>query len=53
MGQGIKFFGGEFGKMFEWFRTDGYGVDIQALRREYPALQDFGTWLREDSGFRQ
>jgi len=43
----------ELGTMFKWFADVGYGVDIQALRREEPKLQDFGTWLRESSGFRK
>lgn len=41
----------EIGKMFRWFKTEGYGADIAGLRREEPRLQDFGTWLRESSGF--
>lgn len=41
----------EIGKMFQWFKKEGYGADIAGLRREEPRLQDFGTWLRESSGF--
>lgn len=37
--------------MFKWFHDEGYGVDIQALRREHPALMDFGTYLDKKSGF--
>jgi len=44
---GIK----EMGTMIEWFRTDGYGVDVAALRREEPELCDFERWLRERSGW--
>ncbi|KAI8964712.1 NAD(P)-binding protein [Daldinia sp. FL1419] len=39
------------GSMFRWFETDGYGVDIQALKEEEPRVQDFETWLRESSKF--
>ncbi|KAI1375981.1 NAD(P)-binding protein [Hypoxylon crocopeplum] len=39
------------GPMLTWFETDGYGVDIAALRSEEPRLQDFETWLRESSKF--
>ncbi|KAI0837244.1 NAD(P)-binding protein [Hypoxylon sp. FL0890] len=39
------------GAMFRWFETDGYGVDIGALREEEPRVQDFETWLRESSKF--
>jgi uncharacterized protein YbjT (DUF2867 family) len=43
----------DIGTMFKWFETEGYGVDIQAARREYPELMDFGTWLEKSSGFRE
>ena len=43
----------EIGKMFRWFKTEGYGADIAGLRREEPRLQDFGTWLRESSGLQR
>jgi len=43
----------EMGTMFNWFRTVGYGADIPALKKEVPQLQDFGTWLKESSGFRK
>ncbi|KAI1089941.1 NAD(P)-binding protein [Rostrohypoxylon terebratum] len=39
------------GKMFSWFETTGYGVDIEALRKWEPRVQDFETWLRESSKF--
>jgi uncharacterized protein YbjT (DUF2867 family) len=53
IGSGLKYMIKELGTMFAWFQTNGYGVDIQALRKEYPQLQDFKTWLKEDSGFSQ
>ncbi|TVY14618.1 hypothetical protein LARI1_G007732, partial [Lachnellula arida] len=42
----------DIGAMFRWFETAGFAVDIEAARREYPELQDFGTWLEKSSGFR-
>ncbi|KAI1205042.1 NAD(P)-binding protein [Annulohypoxylon truncatum] len=39
------------GAMFSWFETDGYGVDIEGLRRQEPRLQTFEMWLRESSRF--
>ncbi|KAK1760269.1 NmrA-like family domain-containing protein 1 [Echria macrotheca] len=41
----------DVGTMFEWFEKEGYGVDIEALKREIP-MQDFETWLRESSQFK-
>ncbi|KAK4033655.1 hypothetical protein C8A01DRAFT_49807 [Parachaetomium inaequale] len=38
----------EMGDMFAFFEKEGYGADIEASRREAP-MQDFETWLREDS----
>ena len=37
--------------MVTWFATDGYGIDIQALRKEEPELCNFERWLRERSPF--
>ncbi|KAK2035113.1 NmrA-like family protein [Colletotrichum zoysiae] len=41
----------DFGWMFKWFYDVGFGVDIQELRKEYPELKDFETWLRTESDF--
>lgn len=41
----------DFSLMFNWFQTDGYGVDIAELRKIRPELKDFGTWLEKDSQF--
>lgn len=30
-----------------WFERVGFGVDINALRREGIKLQRFGEWVRE------
>jgi uncharacterized protein YbjT (DUF2867 family) len=34
VGSGIKWMVKEVGTMFNWFQDEGYGVDIQALRKE-------------------
>ncbi|KAI1800161.1 NAD(P)-binding protein [Daldinia bambusicola] len=48
----------DVGAMFRWFETEGYGVDIRALREGQgqkgegePRVQDLETWLRESSRF--
>jgi len=41
----------DIGAMFRWFEKEGFNVDIEEARREYPGIKDFKTWLREDSGF--
>ncbi|KFY59085.1 hypothetical protein V496_05816 [Pseudogymnoascus sp. VKM F-4515 (FW-2607)] len=51
VGTGLKLMMKELGTMFKWFETDGYGADIQALRKEEPALQNFSIWLKESSKF--
>ncbi|GAB1318094.1 NmrA-like family domain-containing protein 1 [Madurella fahalii] len=38
----------ELGAMFAWFEKEGYGVDIEERRKDAP-MQDFETWLKEDS----
>lgn len=41
----------EFGVMMNWFKTDGYGVNIPQLRQVDPQLMDLGTWLEKKSSF--
>lgn len=43
----------DIGSMFKWFEKDGYAVDIQKARGEYPGLMDFGTWLERGSKFQK
>ncbi|KXX75122.1 NmrA-like family domain-containing protein 1 [Madurella mycetomatis] len=38
----------EIGAMFAWFEKEGYGADIEARKKDV-VMQDFETWLREDS----
>ncbi|WYZ43422.1 hypothetical protein EsH8_VI_001121 [Colletotrichum jinshuiense] len=51
-GQGLMWAVADVGKMFEFFRREGYGADVQALRKEEPRLQNFETWLKESSGWK-
>lgn|SRR5690606_9093354 len=37
----------EYAKMMEWFNQHGYQADIPALRRIYPPLRTFESFLRE------
>ncbi|KAL0934445.1 nucleoside-diphosphate-sugar epimerase family protein [Colletotrichum truncatum] len=50
-GQGMMWAISDVGRMFDFFKREGYGADIQMLRREQPKLQDFETWLKESSGW--
>lgn len=43
----------ELGTMFRWFADEGYGADIEALRKMNPQLKDFGSWLETESQFKQ
>jgi len=49
LGKGMLWAIGELGAMFKFFEEEGYGADIPALSGEEPSLQDFETWLRESS----
>jgi uncharacterized protein YbjT (DUF2867 family) len=42
----------QLGDMFAWFKAKGFGANLSALRKEYPFLMDFGTWLKTESKFR-
>ncbi|KAF5722774.1 nucleoside-diphosphate-sugar epimerase family [Fusarium mundagurra] len=41
----------ELGYIFKWFKDQGFGADLEALRKEYPGLTRFGTWLETESDF--
>jgi len=47
VGSGLKMLVGNLGPMFGWLATDGYNVDIKALRKGYPELLTFRQWLEE------
>jgi hypothetical protein len=40
-----KRMGPEYTKMFHWFETDGYHVDISAVRQEWPNLLHLDRWV--------
>lgn len=42
----------DLGLMFIWFGKVGYEADIPTLKRAYPDLKDFGTWLETESQFK-
>lgn len=39
----------ELAVMMRWFKDVGYGVDVAALKREYPELLSFGEWIDKES----
>jgi len=43
----------QLGIMFNWFKTDGFKVDVVTLRQQYPFLKDFRAWLVEESAWKQ
>jgi hypothetical protein len=51
VGAAIKFMLKDVREMMSWLGTSGYKVDIPALRKSYPELQDFSTFLKDSSGF--
>ncbi|KAL1296938.1 hypothetical protein AAFC00_004544 [Neodothiora populina] len=51
LGRALMWAVGELGIMFTWFKTDGYGADIPALKKEYPGLKNLGEWLEQNSAF--
>ncbi len=52
VGTAIKLAIRDMGMMFAWFKSDGMKADIPTLRKRFPELQDFRTWLKESSGFK-
>jgi uncharacterized protein YbjT (DUF2867 family) len=51
LGSALMWAVSEMGIMINWFKTDGYGVDVARLRRLDGDLCDFERWLRERSGW--
>ena len=43
----------QLGLMFNWFKSDGFGVDIAAAKKAYPFLKDFREWLNTESAWRK
>lgn len=41
----------DIGTMFKWMNTDGFGANVEEMRREDPEMIDFGTYLEKQSGF--
>ncbi|KAJ5771180.1 uncharacterized protein N7511_003231 [Penicillium nucicola] len=41
----------DMGYMFQWFHDDGFGVDIEEVKRIHPDVKDFETWLTTESEF--
>ncbi len=37
----------EMATMYEWFNNVGYDVNISSLRKTFPKLQNFQTWLKQ------
>lgn len=49
LAKGMRWAIAELGKMFNFFEKEGYQVDIEALKKINPGLQNFETWLKESS----
>ncbi|GAB7329704.1 hypothetical protein MBLNU13_g01437t1 [Cladosporium sp. NU13] len=43
----------EVGRMFNWFRNEGYGADVSGLKQTFPFLKDFRQWLAEESAWKR
>ena len=53
VGNLIQYMMKELGTMFKWFVDVGYKADLEENRRLNPRMQDFETWLREESKFNE
>lgn len=43
----------QLGLMFDWFKASGFRVDVPVIRRRYPFIKDFRTWLAEESAWKR
>ncbi|KAF4960903.1 hypothetical protein FSARC_10334 [Fusarium sarcochroum] len=39
------------GAMFQWMVKEGFGADVQELRKSHPGMVDFATYLETQSGY--
>ncbi|PVI01183.1 NAD(P)-binding protein [Periconia macrospinosa] len=54
VGKGLKFaLHEQLGIMFNWFKTNGFGVDPAESKKAYAFLKDFRTWLRTESAWKR
>lgn len=50
-GTALKYGFKEMGTMVTWFKDEGYGADIAALKKVHPRLMNMETWLKTKSAF--
>lgn len=41
----------DIGTMFKWMNAEGFGANVEEMRRESPDMIDFGTYLEKYSGY--
>jgi len=41
----------QLGLMFRWFTGPGFSADLGRMKKEFPFMEDFRTWLRVTSKF--
>lgn len=49
----IQWMSKDFGYMMKWMRTDGFGADVEAVRKVKPDMKGFGTWLETESAWKK
>lgn len=53
VGSGMRWALTDIGKMFAWFKRDGYSVPADELKRLHPGMLDLEGWLRTKSSWKQ
>jgi hypothetical protein len=51
LGKGMLLLMSDFNTMFKWLNVEGSGAKIGELRKIYPGLMGFETWIREASSW--
>ncbi|KAF2149142.1 NAD(P)-binding protein [Myriangium duriaei CBS 260.36] len=49
LGWALRYMIPDLRHMFAWFRSTGFGADLQVIKNNYPFVADFRTWLRDNS----
>lgn len=51
LGAFLKYMVADMGKMVNWFGAEGYGADIEGVKKMHPGMMDMETWISKESKF--
>jgi hypothetical protein len=49
----IQWMSKDFGYMMKWMHDEGFGADLEDVKRRKADVKDFGTWLETESAWKK